>query len=221
MLPGISRVLPEISLPHTLNPYPLPIFLLPAYCPPLTSPGPLPLPPSPPPTMSKRRRKLPLSRSASDSDPDDLDPPPAPDSMETDSRSNPTAAAAPTDPRQTDVLSGTDPRLSPDHARHSDPCPSTDPARSYDLRSSYDPARSPDLRTPWADAPARATFVASEGAGHSARSATEPFLSPNGSYLVVRPCDDGVSFRRMNVFWPRKQISAICGAVDVQIEAPA
>ena len=171
--------------------------------------------------MSKRRRKLPLSHSGSDSDPDDLDPPPAPDSMETDSRSTPTTAAAPTDPRQTAVLSGTDPRLSPDHARQPDPRSSADPARSYDLCSSSDPARTTDPRPNSAAAPAPPTVLRSQDFDHSACSVSEPFLSPSGSYLVVKPCDDGVSFRKINVFWPQKQISAICGTADVEIEAPA
>ena len=30
-----------------------------------------------------------------------------------------------------------------------------------------------------------------------------------------------LSFRKINVFWPEKQIYAICGAVDFKIEAPA
>ena len=171
--------------------------------------------------MSKRRRKLPLSDSGSDSNPDDLDSQTLPSSMDTDSRPNPTTADAPSTPRSTDALPGTDPRSSSDHARHSDPRSSPDLARSYDLCPSSDPARNTDPRPNSAAAPAQPTVVRSPDNDHSASSTSEPFLSPSGSYLVVKPCDDTVSFRKINVFWPQKQISAICGTADVEIEAPA
>ena len=97
--------------------------------------------------------------------------------------------------------------------------PSTAPGN--DPRSSRDLARNTDPCSHLANAPARPTVVRSTD-DTSASSASEPFLSPCGSYLVVKPCDDGVSFRKMNVFWPQKQISAVCGAsAVVEIEAPA
>ena len=36
-----------------------------------------------------------------------------------------------------------------------------------------------------------------------------------------KPCDDSVSFRKLNVFWKQKQASAICGTTQAEIEAPA
>ena len=93
--------------------------------------------------------------------------------------------------------------------------PGNDPRSSRDLARSIDPCLNP------ANAPDRPT-AANSADDHSASSASEPFLSPSGSYLVVKPCDDDVSFRKINVFWPQKQISAICGsAAEVGIEAPA
>ena len=93
--------------------------------------------------------------------------------------------------------------------------------RSHDLCSSSDPARTINPRLNSAGAPTQPSFVRSKAIDHSASSFAEPLHSPSGSFLVVKPCDDGVSFCRMNVFWPRKQILAICGAVDIEIEAPA
>ena len=48
----------------------------------------------------------------------------------------------------------------------------------------------------------------------------EPFLAPSGSFLTVQPLNPNVSFRRINVFWPDKQIQAICGT-PLHHEAPA
>ena len=45
-------------------------------------------------------------------------------------------------------------------------------------------------------------------------------LDPLGSYVVVRPVDESVSFRKINVFWPDKQIRAICGC-KLEHETPA
>ena len=92
--------------------------------------------------------------------------------------------------------------------------PGNDPRSSRDLARNTDPCLNP------ANAPAQPT-VGNSTEDTGANSAPEQFLSPSGSYLVVKPCDDGVSFRRMNVFWPQKQISAICGTANVEIEAPA
>ena len=45
-------------------------------------------------------------------------------------------------------------------------------------------------------------------------------LNPLGSYVVITPVNSDVSFRKVNVFWPEKQIRAICG-VPLHHEAPA
>ena len=50
---------------------------------------------------------------------------------------------------------------------------------------------------------------------------TEPWLHPGGSYVVITPKDEGVSFRRINVFWPTKYLRSICGAENLEIETPA
>ena len=157
--------------------------------------------------MGKRRRQLPLSDSHSDSD-SELDPAPA--SMDTAPHLVPLPSSAPSS--LPDALPGTDPRTSSDPARTTDPRSSTDLARSHDPRSSSDLARSPDQRPTLANAPAQRAVE---------RSPDEPYLSALGSYVVVKPCDDSVSFRKLNVFWPQKQVSAICGPTQVDIEAPA
>ena len=36
----------------------------------------------------------------------------------------------------------------------------------------------------------------------------------------MEPRDDGVLFRKINVFCPQKQISVICDTADVEIKAP-
>ena len=176
--------------------------------------------------MGKRRRQRPLSDSCSDSDTDsppisNPSPDPTPASMETDSR--PTVTP-PSSTHPSAALPGTDPRSSSDHARTSDLCSTSDPAldsdprlsadhaRISDPRPSTDHSRSSDPRTNFDYAPACAT---------ADRSSDEPYLASNGSYLVVKPCDSEVSFRKINVFWPQKQVDAICGPCDVDIEAPA
>lgn len=168
--------------------------------------------------MGKRPRKGPSSDSCSDSDSD-----PISDSMD----HTPSPTQPPPSALQPGTSSGNDPRSSSDHARRPDPslsadparspdpCPSSDLARSYDPRSSSDPARSLDPRLNSAPAPRQPTVERSHDIN------AEPFLSPCGSYLVVKPCDSTVSFRKINVFWPQKQISAICGSCDVDIEALA
>ena len=185
--------------------------------------------------MGKRRRKLQLLRDAdpnvnplsstesSDSDSDSDSP-----SMITDSQPAPASTSAPPStlppstaspppsaiPPPSDGLPGTDPRTCPDLARSYDHRPSNDLARNSDPRSSSGPAPRPDPRSNLANAPV-----------HSAndhRSSDGPYLSPLGSFLVVQPVDDSVSFRKLNVFWPQKQVSAICGPNNtVEIEAPA
>ena len=174
--------------------------------------------------MGKRRRQRPLSDSFTDSDSDS--PPtstPAPDlapaSMDTDSHP---IVTPPSSARPSTDLPGTDPRSSTDHAsdlrstsdpaRHSDPRSSTDLARSHDPRPSTDHSRSSDPRTNLDNAPACDSVD---------RAPLEPYLPLHGSFLVIKPCDDDVSFRKMNVFWPRKQIAAITGSMDLAIEAPA
>ena len=49
----------------------------------------------------------------------------------------------------------------------------------------------------------------------------EPHLQPDGSYLIIKPRDEGVSFRKINVFWPTKYFRSICGAENLDIETPA
>ena len=169
--------------------------------------------------MGKRRRQRPLSDSLSDSDSDSPLNPTPPSAMDTDSRPtvNPPSSTHPS----TD-LPGTDPRSSTDHAltadltsdpaRHSDPRSSTDLARSHDPRPSTDHSRSSDPRTNLANAPACDSVD---------RSPLEPYLSLDGSFLVVKATDSDFSFRKINVFWPQKQIAAICGQHGQDIEAPA
>ena len=158
--------------------------------------------------MGKRRRKGPLSdsNSGSDSEPD------LPPSMDTDPQLTPTSATPSPNPHPANAHPDSDPRSPTDHARTTDLRSSSDLARSYDPRPSSDHARNLDPRPNLADAPASATIE---------RSAEVQHLSLLGSFLIVKPCDDNVSFRKINVFWPRKQVHAICGAVEVDIEAPA
>ena len=170
----------------------------------------------------KRRRKSSLSSSSS-SDLQLPDPPPSStDPM--DSSANPassdlplpsdnsaSASASPSLSSPTDDQTHADPRSCPDHARKSDPRSTSDPARTIDPRLSSEPARTSDPRT--TSAPSRNV--------DSRPNLGDDYLDSAGSYLVVEPSDDTFSFRKINVFWPEKQIYAICGAVDVQIEAPA
>ena len=115
------------------------------------------------------------------------------------------------DGTDSDSDSGANPGLSIDMDSNS-PAPDSRPhvtsdqttAPGNDLRPSSDHSRTTDPRLNPTTAPSN-----------------EPFLSPTGSYLVVKADDDTVSFRKMNVFWPQKQIAAICGSSDFEIEAPA
>ena len=105
----------------------------------------------------------------------------------------------------------------PDHAmddRRSSNLPGSD------LGSSRSTAPGNDLRP--SSGHSRQTDPRPNLADDTARSPNEPYLCSAGSYVVVKPCDEGVSFRSINVFWPQKQIAAICGAdAQVEIEAPA
>ena len=122
-----------------------------------------------------------------------------------------------TDLSDSDSDSGLLSTPTPDHAMDdcrsstlpgSDPCSSRSTAPGNDLRPSSGHSRKTDPRPNLAD--------------DTARSPDEPYLCSAGSYVVVKPCDEGVSFRSINVFWPQKQIAAICGAdAQVEIEAPA
>ena len=121
-----------------------------------------------------------------------------------------------TDLSDSDSDSGLLSTPTPDHAMDdcrsstlpgSDPCSSRSTAPGNDLRPSSGHSRKTDPRPNLAD--------------DTARSPDEPYLCSAGSYVVVKPCDEGVSFRSINVFWPQKQIAAICGAdAQVAIEAP-
>ena len=134
---------------------------------------------------------------------------------------DPPLTYSPNAPRSTDAPL-TYPWSSPDHAQNSDPSSSpvddqnshprssSDIARSYDLRSCSDPARSHDRRPNPADAPARSIAVHPTVVDHSENSASEPFLSISGSYLIVRPCEDRVSFRSINVFGLRSNLRYLC-----------
>ena len=89
-----------------------------------------------------------------------------------------------------------DPASRPATAPGNDPRPSTSYARNTDPRSNLTTAGS---------------SVEDDG----------PYLQPDGSYLVIKPRDDNVSFRRINVFWPTKYLRSICGAENLEIETPA
>ena len=145
----------------------------------------------------KKRRKDDLSDS--DSDLPLTTPPDHPmdsDSPVLGSRSSPTPAPG-SDPRPPVTSDpGSDPRSSLTTAPGTESRPSSGHARNSDPRSTP--------TTP----------------GSAAVNA-EPFLQSNGSYLVITPKDDNVSFRRINVFWPSKYFRMICGAENLQIETPA
>ena len=50
---------------------------------------------------------------------------------------------------------------------------------------------------------------------------SEPFMESCGSYVIIKPKDEGVSFRKINVFWPTKYLGMICGSETLKIETPA
>ena len=124
------------------------------------------------------------------------------DSSGSDSEPNLTSLDIPMDsdrPAAADLRSspttapGTDLRPSSDHARTTDPRPSTGPARNSNPGSN----------------------------STGSVPAVEPFLHPGGSYLVIKPEDEAVSFRKINVFWPTKYLRTICGGTGLEIETPA
>lgn len=49
----------------------------------------------------------------------------------------------------------------------------------------------------------------------------ESHLDPLGSFLVIKPVDETFSFRKVNVFWPSKQLQGICGTSALHIECLA
>ena len=75
----------------------------------------------------------------------------------------------------------------------------TDTPMASDSRSSADPTSGRDLRD---------------------HDSTETYLDPLGSYIIIKPVDPEVSFRKVNVWAPPKQIQAICGpSVKLDIKA--
>lgn len=118
--------------------------------------------------------------------------------------------------------------LTPDDPRSTlaaTPALPADPSSSStnDSGSASASARSLDPTTDPCSSSASASAGPSTGA--IPRSAWNPNpdssdLNPLGSYVVVTPTSPDVSFRKINVFWPEKQIRAICG-VSLDHEAPA
>ena len=124
------------------------------------------------------------------------------DSSGSDSEPNLTSLDIPID---SDRPAAADLRSSPTTAPGTDLRPSSDHARTTDPRSPTGTARNTD---PGLNSTSSVPTV-------------EPFLHPGGSYVVIKPKDEGVSFRRINVFWPKKYLRTICGATDLEIETPA
>ena len=120
-----------------------------------------------------------------------------------DSDSDSNLAAEFDSPMDSDSLAA-DPRSSvtsdlgsrPATAPGNDPRPSTSHARNTDPRTNLATAGS---------------SVGDDG----------PYLQPYGSYVIIKPRDEGVSFRKINVFWPTKYLRSICGAENLEIESPA
>ena len=147
--------------------------------------------------------------------PSSTNPPPSADppaSAHPPTSAHPSASAHPSSsahPPPSDGLTGTDPRTCPDLARSPDHRPSLNLARNTDPRSSSGSAPRPDPRSkPTNDNDHR-------------KSDDNMYLALDGSFLIVQPLDYSVSFRKVNVFWPQKQVAAICGPLSsVDIEAP-
>ena len=99
---------------------------------------------------------------------------------------------------------GSDPRspLTSDLGPSQTTAPGTDPRSSTDHARNTGPGstRTTDCFSIWDDG---------------------PYLHSNGSYVVIKPKDENVSFRRINVFWPSKYLRNICGAENLAIETPA
>ena len=87
-----------------------------------------------------------------------------------------------------------------------------------DLDAGTEP-RSP--RTTASGADPRPTSDHARTTGPASTANEEPYLEPSGSFLIIKPKDSNFSFRKINVFWPSKQLGAICGATNLQIETPA
>ena len=92
-------------------------------------------------------------------------------------------------------------------------------APTDDLRSSSDLASGHDLDS---TLPAERNNdpSISQATRSSRTETTEPFLDPLGSYVLVKPTDPEVSFRKINVWAPSKQIEAICGQ-NIKLEMKA
>lgn len=127
--------------------------------------------------------------------------------------------------RRTDQLSDSDSDSnladSPDRAMDSD-LPAADPGLSVtsdpgsNHGSSLTTARysRPDMTA------ASATDPNPSMAGPS-DSSSELYLPSSGSYLIIKPKDENVSFRKVNIFWPSKYLGMICGNGTLHMESPA
>ena len=99
--------------------------------------------------------------------------------------------------------------------------PDSDPCTSADLASGNDPdptvtQRLSDSRTSHGQASSSDPNSSSHRTRHTDTRSTsghdsDPYLDPLGSYLIIKPVDPDVSFRKINVWAPPKQIEAICG----------
>lgn len=101
-----------------------------------------------------------------------------------------------------------------------DPGPSVTSDPGSDPRSSLTTAPGTGPRSSLASNPGTDPRPNQTTAG-SPVADSEPYLEPTGSYVVIKPTDDNVSFRKVNVFWPTKYLSMICGTGNLDIETPA
>ena len=108
---------------------------------------------------------------------------------------------------------------SPEQPMDSD-SPAHDPRPSPTIPPSSDPRSSltSDLDQSQTTAPGTDPRSSS---GHARKTDPEPYLESSGSFLTIKPTDENVSFRKINMFWPTKQLEAICGTGLLQIETPA
>ena len=70
-------------------------------------------------------------------------------------------------------------------------------------------------------APTDASDSGANTGGVKVGQSTELTLDPLGSYVVVKPVDEAFSFRKINVFWPSKQLQCVCGTSKLSIECPS
>ena len=70
-------------------------------------------------------------------------------------------------------------------------------------------------------APTDASDSGANTGGVKVGQSTELTLDPLGSYVVVKPVDEAFSFRKINVFWPSKQLQGICGTSKLSNECPS